>query len=240
MFEVKHLTISYGTKKIIDDLSFKIKDQTILAVLGPSGSGKTTLLNAITDQIPYQGEILLNDQNVTPKKMALALVLQEKGLLPWKKVRVNILLGAKIKQQDISSEKLAHLCETLELTELLERYPYQLSGGQKQRVALARAFLLSPDLMMLDEAFSALDTVTKSKAQRLFLEQWQKEKVTTIIVTHDLTEALLLSDQLLLLNDANAILLDNPLKEYSYEKRKQAKFLLPEVERLERIVKERW
>ena len=110
--------------------------------------------------------------------------------LKWLRSRViqNIELGAKLKGQKLDNKKIQQLCETLELTDVLMRYPSQLSGGQKQRVALARAFALTPELLLLDEAFSALDTVIKRRAQQLFLAQWQQSPVTTLMVTHDLKE----------------------------------------------------
>ena len=172
MFELEHLTIEYAKRQVITDLSLKIPEQTILAILGPSGSGKTTLLNAIADLLPHSGGISLNGKPVTPKQATLALVPQDYGLLPWKRVRQNIELGAKLKGQKLDTRKVQQLCATLELTDVLTRYPSQLSGGQKQRVALARAFALTPDLLLLDEAFSALDTVIKRRAQQLFLAQW--------------------------------------------------------------------
>ncbi|MDU3187185.1 ABC transporter ATP-binding protein [Ligilactobacillus animalis] len=240
MFELEHLTIGYAKRQVITDLSLKIPEQTILAILGPSGSGKTTLLNAIADLLPHSGGISLNGKPVTPKQATLALVPQDYGLLPWKRVRQNIELGAKLKGQKLDTRKVQQLCATLELTDVLTRYPSQLSGGQKQRVALARAFALTPDLLLLDEAFSALDTVIKRRAQQLFLAQWQQSPVTTLMVTHDLKEALQLSDQILILTKDQPRLIENPLQEVSFTNRDRPGILAPALTKLEGLVATLW
>ncbi|MCI5941129.1 MAG: ATP-binding cassette domain-containing protein [Ligilactobacillus animalis] len=240
MFELEHLTIGYAKRQVITDLSLTIPEQTILAILGPSGSGKTTLLNAIAGLLPHSGEISLNGEPVTPKQATLALVPQDYGLLPWKRVRQNIELGAKLKGQKLDAKKVQQLCATLELTDVLTRYPSQLSGGQKQRVALARAFALTPDLLLLDEAFSALDTVIKRRAQQLFLAQWQQSPVTTLMVTHDLKEALQLSDQILILTKAQPRLIKNPLQEVSFTNRDRPESLTPALTKLEGLVATLW
>lgn len=240
MFELEHLTIGYAKRQVITDLSLKIPEQTILAILGPSGSGKTTLLNAIAGLLPHSGGISLNGKPVTPKQATLALVPQDYGLLPWKRVRQNIELGAKLKGQKLDTRKVQQLCATLELTDVLTRYPSQLSGGQKQRVALARAFALTPDLLLLDEAFSALDTVIKRRTQQLFLAQWQQSPVTTLMVTHDLKEALQLSDQILILTKDQPRLIENPLQEVSFTNRDCPEILAPALTKLEGLVATLW
>lgn len=238
MFELEHLTIGYAKRQVITDLSLTIPEQTILAILGPSGSGKTTLLNAIAGLLPHSGEIYLNARPVTPKQATLALVPQDYGLLPWKRVIQNIELGAKLKGQKLDNKKIQQLCETLELTDVLMRYPSQLSGGQKQRVALARAFALTPELLLLDEAFSALDTVIKRRAQQLFLAQWQQSPVTTLMVTHDLKEALQLSDQILTKDQPR--LIKNPLQAITFAKRDRPEILTPALTKLEGLVSTLW
>ena len=240
MFELEHLTIGYEKRQVITDLSLTIPEQTILAILGPSGSGKTTLLNAIAGLLPHSGEIYLNARPVTPKQATLALVPQDYGLLPWKRVIQNIELGAKLKGQKLDNKKIQQLCETLELTDVLMRYPSQLSGGQKQRVALARAFALKPELLLLDEAFSALDTVIKRRAQQLFLAQWQQSPVTTLMVTHDLKEALQLSDQILILTKDQPRLIKNPLQAITFAKRDRPDILAPALTKLEGLVSTLW
>lgn len=242
MFQVRDLMVKYQAKVVFSKLSFELADNTILAVLGPSGSGKTSLLNAITGLLSHQGEILLNGHPLDTKAQTIALVPQDYGLLPWKTVEQNVLLALKVKEKKGGKDqpKLQALYAALGLTSLLKRYPHQLSGGQKQRVALARAFALTPDLLLLDEAFSALDLVIKQKAQQLFLRQWQETPVTTLVVTHDLKEALLLSDQILLLTPNKPQLITNPLGDLDYDSRTEAKVLTPVLSELEAEVKGQW
>ncbi len=142
MFELEHLTIGYAKRQVITDLSLTIPEQTILAILGPSGSGKQRFLNAIAGLLPHSGEIYLNARPVTPKQATLALVPQDYGLLPWKRVIQNIELGAKLKGQKLDNKKIQQLCETLELTDVLMRYPSQLSGGQKATGGLSAGLCL--------------------------------------------------------------------------------------------------
>lgn len=241
MLEVNALNVSYQKQTVICELSFQLAEQKILALLGPSGSGKTTFLKALLGQVPYTGQLSLAGQKITPQTVRLAYVPQDLGLLPWKTVLQNVTLAQKISQKrhalDLEDPKA--LLEKLGLTQVLTQYPGQLSGGQKQRVALARAFALKPELLLLDEAFSALDIVTKAKAQHLFLELWQKTPVTTILVTHDLKEALQLSDQLLIFSKTKSPrFLDNPLRELTFSERMcPENFMGPFLEFEQRMVK---
>ena len=118
-------------------------------------------------------------------------------MLPWKTVRENILLGAEIKgrARESLADALEELAAELGLTDLLRRYPRELSGGQQQRVGLARVFLLAPDFLLMDEPFSALDAITRESMQEVFLSLWQKRAVTTLLVTHDVDEALTLASR---------------------------------------------
>ena len=180
MFELEHLTIGYAKRQVITDLSLTIPEQTILAILGPSGSGKTTLLNAIAGLLPHSGEIYLNARPVTPKQATLALVPQDYGLLPWKRVIQNIELGAKLKGQKLDNKKIQQLCETLELTDVLMRYPSQLSGGQKQRLSITRGVVGKPKVLILDDSTSALD----AKSEKRVKEALEKEltQTTTFVI----------------------------------------------------------
>ncbi len=129
MFELEHLTIGYAKRQVITDLSLTIPEQTILAILGPSGSGKTTLLNAIAGLLPHSGEIYLNARPVTPKQATLALVPQDYGLLPWKRVIQNIELGAKLKGQKLDNKKIQQLCETFNALSQSAFWGTKATGG---------------------------------------------------------------------------------------------------------------
>lgn len=226
MLSVTNLGVAYQATPVLTQINFTVAPDEILAVVGPSGAGKTTLLKALTQMLPSTGTITLNGDPISPKQHTLALVPQSYGLLPWKTVRQNIALAVQIRQHHkLSPEQeqaVDDLMATLGLTAIAKRYPGAISGGQAQRVALARAFCLRPDLLMLDEAFSALDTVAKATAQRLFLQQWQQRPVSTLLITHNLDEALNLANKLLILADGTGTLWANPLADLEAGSRDQA------------------
>ncbi|MFC2743198.1 MAG: ABC transporter ATP-binding protein, partial [Selenomonas artemidis] len=143
------------------------------------------------------GTVLMDGAPVDPGHRRIGFLPQNYGLLPWKTVRENILLGAEIKGRapENLAESLDELAAELGLTDLLRRYPRELSGGQQQRVGLARVFLLAPDFLLMDEPFSALDAITRESMQEVFLSLWQKRAVTTLLVTHDVDEALTLASR---------------------------------------------
>ena len=135
--------------------------------------------------------------------MNLAWIPQNYGLLPWKSVTDNIALGLNIKDKKLVKSKaleIEEIIDELGLTEAVGKYPNQLSGGQQQRVSIARAMLMDPELYLLDEPFSALDAITREKMQSLFLAEWEKKKAPTILITHDVEEAVFLGHRLVLLS----------------------------------------
>ena len=166
-------------------------------MIGPSGCGKSTLLNVLAGlQKNYQGLVQINGANPSPKKQTIGFIPQNYGLLPWLTVKENILLGLKIKKE--AKQGLPqNLVDNLGLSNLLNRYPNNLSGGQQQRVSLARAFALKADLLLMDEPFSALDAITREEMQDVFIDLWQKQKVSTILVTHYVEEALYLGQKII-------------------------------------------
>lgn len=215
MLEIKKFAVSYDGKKVLNKINLTLADLQVLAILGPSGSGKTTFIKALSGLIPYSGDITFNGKKLTVKDQTIALVPQDYGLLPWKSVIQNIESMLKIRQHHrLSSEQhqqAKNLAQQLEIDQVLTQYPNKLSGGQKQRVALARSFMLKPDLLILDEPFSALDTVVKAKAQKILRKQLTKSPVTTVLITYSLEEALLFSDQILILANGTGKLHVNPL-----------------------------
>ncbi len=202
MLEINNLSLSINKTRILDNISFTIDSGDIVAIVGPSGCGKSTLLNILSGVIKrYEGKIILDNRNIEEHEFKCGYVPQTLGLLPWKKVEDNILLPYKIDKSLISNIDSYHkIIDELDISELLNRYPSQLSGGQKQRVALARAFVSSPDLMLMDEPFSALDDLTAEISRKLFLDVWKRHRATTIITTHNLTEAARLGKYILLLS----------------------------------------
>ncbi len=207
---------------MLKDISFSLEKGKTLTIVGPSGCGKSTLLNVLSGIIKnYEGEILMGNIALGSAELTYGYVPQSFGLLPWKKVKDNILLPATInKNIKIDDDEVNDVLTKLELTELLDRYPSQLSGGQRQRVALARVFISHPDILLLDEPFSALDTLTADISRELFLDLWRKYSPTTIFTTHNLSEAVKLGEHILLLNKQPATVfrfVDNPI----FEKQEQ-------------------
>ena len=180
----------------------------IVTITGPSGSGKSTLLHCLSGIVtPTSGHLLLDDLPISPRTHQIALVPQQYGLFPWKRVASNIFLPAALGKRSVSPGLQQEILETLGLLDLLDRYPHQLSGGQRQRVALARAFIMQPDLLLLDEAFSALDVATAERSRQLFLELWARYPVPTLCVTHSPEEATALAQRTLLLGGTPGTLL---------------------------------
>lgn len=204
MLEIKKLHVSYEAKKVLEDINLSVQNKEIIALIGPSGTGKSTLLNSITALHKIDtGEITLDKRPISPKEMNLAWIPQNYGLLPWLSVEDNILLGLrtkKIKETAEIKQKVHDIISELNILELLKQFPNQLSGGQQQRVSIARGLVMDSDLYLLDEPFSALDAITREKMQSLFFEEWEKHPAPTILITHDVEEAVFLGQRIVLLS----------------------------------------
>ncbi len=197
MIAVKNLSVTYSTNSgevlALDKVSIDIDKGGIYTFIGPSGCGKSTLLYVLSGiTTDFEGSVLIDGRPIDPKTQRIGLILQNYGLLPWKNVHQNVMLGLKIKHQTVPEDYCHDLLKQLGIDDLLLRYPKELSGGQQQRVAIARAFMLKPDLLLMDEPFSALDAITREEMQELFLEIWNQNNVTTVFITHSVDEALYL------------------------------------------------
>ena len=218
MIAIKDLSVSYGDHDdatlVLDKININIGKGEIYTFIGPSGCGKSTFLYVLSGILQdYTGIVLIDDRPVNPKAQRIGLILQNYGLLPWKNVRQNIILGVKIKGQPREEEYYDYILKQLGIDQLLDRYPKELSGGQQQRVAIARAFLLKPDILLMDEPFSALDAISREELQELFLKIWQEHNVTTVFITHSVDEALYLGSKIVVFSDAPGKILgvfDNP------------------------------
>lgn len=219
MIEVKDLTVNYNRENdkipALKNVSINIGTGDIYTFIGPSGCGKSTFLYVLSGILQdYTGSVRVNGRPVNPRSQRIGLILQNYGLLPWKNVYDNTMLGVKIKNDQVVLDDYGqYLLQRLGINDLLDRYPKELSGGQQQRVAIARAFMLKPDLLLMDEPFSALDAITREELQELFLKIWKENNVTTVFITHSVDEALYLGSKIVVFSPAPGSILevlDNP------------------------------
>ena len=202
ILQVKNLSVTFkdenGGLEAIDNLSFSMKEQEFICVLGPSGSGKSTLLRVLAGLVtPSEGEVNISPES--DRKPVVGLVFQQANLMPWRNVLQNITLPLELQGVD-EAERNARAREWIDLIGLNgfeNSLPHNLSGGMAQRVALARAFVQDPDLLLLDEPFGALDALTRERMGDELLRLWQGRRKTILMVTHSISEALLLSDRVL-------------------------------------------
>ena len=200
---IKKLSKIYHTNKseipAIKDLNLNIKEGEFVAIVGPSGCGKTTLLSILCSlEEKSQGEIIY-----TQGKQKMGYMLQNDTLFPWLNILDNTLLGLKI-EKNITKEniqKVTKLLETYGLKDFIKKYPNNLSGGMRQRVALIRTLATNPDILLLDEPFSALDYQTRLAVSDDVWKIIKKEKKTTIMITHDIAEAISMADRIIVLTN---------------------------------------
>lgn len=199
----ENITMSFDGEKVIEDVSLKLDEGEIISLLGVSGSGKTTLFNVLSGLYrPLKGRVLLDGEDITGKPGKISYMLQKDLLLPHYTIIDNVSLPLVI-----SGEKKKSARQTAEpyfasfgLEGTQKKYPHELSGGMKQRAALLRTYLASKGVALLDEPFSALDTITKSAIHTWYLDIMKKINLSTIFVTHDIDEAILLSDRIYILS----------------------------------------
>jgi NitT/TauT family transport system ATP-binding protein len=203
---------------VFDGLDCDIERRSFLSIIGPSGCGKSTLLKLISGlETPSAGDILFNGHPVQgpPKGMIYVFQQYTKSILPWRTVVENVEFGLRA-QRAVSFKEARQRChEYIELVGLSgyeDYYPYQLSGGMQQRVCIARALICEPDVLLMDEPFSAVDAMTRAILQELVLKIWDTLPITVLFVTHDVDEAVLLSSRIISLGRAGAgIMQDVPI-----------------------------
>ena len=207
--EVRNITFSYdGENKILNNVNLKLNDGELVCLLGVSGGGKTTLFNIIAGLLePQQGQILLNGEDITGQSGKVSYMLQKDMLLPYRTVEDNVALPLIIKgmKKKEAREKVGGYFEEFGIEGTQKRYPVELSGGMKQRAALLRTYLFSAQVALLDEPFSALDTITKSEMHRWYLDVMDRIRLSTLFITHDVDEAILLSDRIYLLDGGGGL-----------------------------------
>ena len=240
---IDRINKSFGDNHVLKDITMSIEDGEFVSVLGPSGCGKTTLLKLIAGlETPesgsiYIGEVLCN--NVPARKRGAVIVFQDYGLFPHMTVKQNIefgLIAKKISRTE-RDRIIAQMLDVMQIEDKVSFYPRQLSGGQKQRVALARACALKPNVLLLDEPFSNLDTSLKD-VMREFVSNMQRELgITTILVTHDKEESFMLSNRVAVVLDGKLQQFDTPQQIYSRPLSMQVAEFIGEANHIEGTVR---
>jgi NitT/TauT family transport system ATP-binding protein len=187
----------------IRDVSFSVADGEVVALIGPSGCGKSTLLNIGAGlYAPSAGRAHVDGEQVEGPNAHVAFMLQKDLLLPWRTIAQNVMLGVEIQGCEPSERKrrAGALLQALSLDEFADHYPHQLSGGMRQRVALARTLAVEPSVLLLDEPFSAVDAQTRIVLQRDLAQSLTRTRKTALLITHDLLEAVVMSDRVLVMS----------------------------------------
>lgn len=203
LLKAEHITKRFGDKVIIKDINIELNRGELVSLLGVSGSGKTTLFNVLSGLVrPEEGHVTINGEDMTGKPGCISYMMQKDLLMAHKKIIDNVSLPLVLKGIDKKSarQKADSLFEEFGLDGTQYLYPVQLSGGMRQRAALLRTYLSSGGAALLDEPFSALDAITKSAIHRWYLDVMQKIDLSTLFITHDIDEAILLSDRIYILN----------------------------------------
>jgi len=210
VLKVKNIYKTYFQKNgqannVLNNLSLYVSEKEFVSVIGVSGSGKSTLLDCISGLTEIDsGELLLKGDDIRKKKGKVAYMMQDDVLLPWLNLSQNVALPLHLANQTGFVRKVIDLASFFELSGYLDYFPAQLSGGMKQRASLMRAYIQDKAVMLLDEPFGKLDALLKIKLEEWFLDIWQKKMLSVLMVTHDIDQALFLSDRIYVLSPKKA------------------------------------
>ena len=220
MIEFQNVSKTYKRTTVLSDLNFTIEDGQLVCLIGESGCGKTTTLKMINRLItPTTGNILLNGEDISKKdviqlRRSIGYVIQQTGLFPHMTVQENIELISKLNQvpMDKIHKKTLEMMEMvgLDAKKYLDRYPTELSGGQQQRIGVARAFMTDPDIILMDEPFSALDPMTRTSLQDELMKLQEQFHKTIVFVTHDMDEAIKIADKICIMDGGHIVQYDTP------------------------------
>ena len=221
--KIENVNYQVGSKKILKNISFILKKGEILSIIGPSGSGKSTILKVIAGLIkPTVGKVVLSNEILTSNnifvptgKRNIGLMFQEDVLFPHYSVYKNIEFGIQDIPKQTRQKLMINLLNEFKLTNLAKLYPEKLSGGEKQRVALARILITKPKILLMDEPFSSLDYNLSKEISEFTIRLLRENKISVILVTHDIKSALRVSDKILLINNGEIIQRDTPQKIYN-------------------------
>lgn len=206
--EMENITKSFDTPEggeltVLDNLDVTLESGSFTTIMGPSGCGKSTLLNILAGILPMDsGTIRLNGDDISPSEIFYGYIFQEPRLLNWLTVGENIKFALKARGVSTAEhdDRIDHELQRVGLADVRNKYPLQLSGGMRQRVGIARALAIDPDLILMDEPFSSLDEITARQLQEDVTKLWQETEKTILFVTHDITEAVFLSDRIIFLD----------------------------------------
>lgn len=203
--EIRQLNKSFSVDneevKVLSDINIKVNAGEFISIVGHSGCGKSTLLKIVAGLVGYEnGVVEINGNKITTPDINRGMIFQEHRLLPWMTIEDNIALGLKHLAKDERKKVVSEHLEMVKLTGFEKAYPHQLSGGMAQRAAIARALVNDPKILLLDEPFGALDALTRIQMQKEVLQIWKNSKTTMILVTHDIDEAIYLSDRILVMS----------------------------------------
>ncbi|QOX65848.1 ATP-binding cassette domain-containing protein [Anoxybacterium hadale] len=201
------VSFAYGTQVVLKEVSLTLKQGNSYALIGKSGTGKSTLLNLLAGFLkPASGMITVDGAEIRGPRKDTGFLFQDLGLFPWQTVYEAVSMPLKVGQKDQDHHSLVmELISEMKLERHIKKYPHELSGGEKQRTALARTLITSPDLLLMDEPTSALDAMTKEELQTLILREQKKRKTTLVFVTHDIEEAILLGQTILIMNENGTV-----------------------------------
>lgn len=201
--EVNNVSKSFDGRPVLQNISIELNQGELVCLLGVSGGGKTTLFNVISGLLqPDHGQVLLDGKDITNQPGHISYMLQKDLLLPYRTIEDNVALPLLLKGMKKKNARLqvSPMFAQFGLEGTQKKYPAQLSGGMRQRAALLRTYMFSQDVALLDEPFSALDTLTKSSIHKWYLDVMERIQLSTLFITHDIDEAILLSDRIYLLS----------------------------------------
>ncbi|MCF0242468.1 MAG: ABC transporter ATP-binding protein [Treponema sp.] len=220
ILSLKNVSFSYGNNNVLTDFSLSVEEGSFTTLLGASGSGKTTILKIMAGFLsPTKGSVILNGKDVTKipvEKRNIGFVFQDYALFPHLTVKENLLFGFSHSERKNQKENLEETVKSLNIENLLSRYPHELSGGQQQRVALGRSLMLKPKIILMDEPLSSLDAKLRLHVREELLEIQKQIGITTVYVTHDQEEAFSLSSKIAVLHQGNLVQYDTPRNVYYY------------------------
>jgi ABC-type nitrate/sulfonate/bicarbonate transport system ATPase subunit len=205
--EVRKLTKRFGNLLVLDEISFNVGEGEFVSIVGPTGCGKTTFLNTLSKLIPSTaGDIFIDGEIADPKKHHLSFVFQEPTCLPWRTVRENVAYGMEVKYvpKVEMEKKLDQIMGMVGLADCAGLYPNQISASMLQRIAVARAFAVNPDLLLMDEPYGQLDVKLRYYLEDELVRLWEHLKSTVIFVTHNIEEAVYISERILILSNKPA------------------------------------